>query len=171
MKILITSDSHGQTAELEELLDRHEKEVDAFYHCGDSELPASSPIMRRFKAVLGNCDMYNGGYPEELVEDFGVVKLFMTHGHLYRVKFSPLQLKYRAEEVGAQIILYGHTHVADCTKEGNHLFINPGSLRLPKQRSEATYTICEITPGDQVKVEFFNVDGEPIDSMSYIFQL
>ena len=38
MKVLFVSDSHGLTAELEILVEKHQDEVDLFIHCGDSEL-------------------------------------------------------------------------------------------------------------------------------------
>src|SRR5699024_11368057 len=46
-----------------------------------------------------------------------------------------------AEELGAQLICYGHTHVADARQLNNQLFINPGSIRLPRSRPEKTYCI------------------------------
>ena len=38
MKVLIVSDSHGLTTELEKLMENYQDEVDLFIHCGDSEL-------------------------------------------------------------------------------------------------------------------------------------
>lgn len=172
MKILVTSDSHGLTNELEALVLRHQNDVDVYYHCGDSELPPSEPVMSSFKIVTGNCDFFTKNYPEEIIDDQAGFRIYMTHGHLYRVKFSPLQLKYRAEEVGADLVFFGHTHIAGCSQEGNTIFINPGSLRLPRQRPEGTYVICDLNPKTkQVTVTFYSNEGHQIDGMTQHFEL
>ena len=48
MKVLIVSDSHGLTTELEKLKAKYQGEVEHFIHCGDSELEADDPAIRAF---------------------------------------------------------------------------------------------------------------------------
>ncbi|TXK90073.1 metallophosphoesterase family protein, partial [Parageobacillus sp. SY1] len=48
MKVLIVSDSHGLTNELEEIVARHHHEANALIHCGDSVLPFDQKEIARF---------------------------------------------------------------------------------------------------------------------------
>ena len=59
-------------------------------------------------------------------------KILMTHGHEYGVKSSLLNLNYRAKELGADIALYGHSHIAAIEKHDGIWFVNPGSVSLPR---------------------------------------
>ena len=52
----------------------------------------------------------------------------LTHGHDYGVKRGLLDLYYKACEVGAKVVFYGHTHQSNVTTEGNVTMINPGAL-------------------------------------------
>jgi putative phosphoesterase len=78
-------------------------------------------------AVSGNCDLMPE-YPSERTEVFAGVKTLLTHGNLLKVKLSPLRLTLRAEELGAQLALYGHTHVPLAEWVRGTLLVNPGAL-------------------------------------------
>ena len=63
-----------------------------------------------------------------LCYDVGGVRLFMTHGHRHNVKFDTAWLLADARSKQAAAVLYGHTHVADCRRESDGLWVlNPGS--------------------------------------------
>ncbi|EOR25486.1 metallophosphoesterase [Niallia alba] len=143
MKILIVSDSHGLVSELGVLKKRHEEDVDLFLHCGDSELSASEEVMAGYITVQGNCD-YEDRYPTETIQEIARKKIFLTHGHLYGVKSSLNNLLYKAKEMGANIACFGHSHFLGMEVVDDVLFINPGSLRLPRGRKEQTYVILTI---------------------------
>lgn len=143
MKVLIVSDSHGMVSELGELKKRHKDEVDLFLHCGDSELPATETVIEGFVTVQGNCD-FEEKYPTEFIQQANGKNIFITHGHLYGVKSSVQRLLYRAKEVGADIVCFGHSHYLGMEMIEDVLFINPGSLRLPRGRMEKTYVILTI---------------------------
>ena len=143
MKVLIVSDSHGFVSELGVLKKRHEKEVDLFLHCGDSELSADEEVMEGFITVQGNCD-YEDRYPLQTVQEVNGKKILLTHGHLYGVKTSINNLAYKAQEVQANIACFGHSHYLGMEMIEGVLFINPGSLRLPRGRMEQTYVILSI---------------------------
>ena len=96
MKVLIVSDSHGLTMELEKLVERQEREVNYFIHCGDSELEADHPSLDKYIPVRGNCD-YDEQIPEEVQRKLGDQTIYVTHGHRYSVKTSLMKLSYRAE--------------------------------------------------------------------------
>ena len=144
MKIIIASDNHYNQQVLEIIQGRHEAEADIFIHCGDSQLPYDSPLMKPYLKVAGNCD-YDRHYPKEQVTDLTAHdKLFVTHGHEYGVKSHTSQLVSRARELGAQIALYGHSHCVDVCWEQGLLLINPGSTFLPKNTREKTYASLDI---------------------------
>ncbi|MEH7379745.1 metallophosphoesterase [Bacillus sp. JJ1533] len=164
MKVLIISDSHGLTNELLEIKERHKNDVEFMLHLGDSELSSQSEEMSGFSAVRGNCD-FDSNYPNDMVVLLNGIKVYLTHGHLYNVKMTLMNLKYRAQEVGASIACFGHSHIAGAEMVEDILFINPGSFRLPRMRKEKTYVILEIAD-NQANVVFYDSEGNVIEELS-----
>lgn len=169
MKAFIISDSHGWGNELKDVLDRHREEVDVLIHCGDSELTKNHPALLGLNIVKGNCD-YGDDFPEEWTETVNDVTIYVTHGHLYNVKMTHVPLSYRAEEKGAQIACFGHSHIAAAFEENGVIFINPGSVRLPRGRKEHTYCICERTTSETI-VTFYDQSGEIVEDLTRRFSL
>jgi uncharacterized protein len=167
-KILIVSDSHGFTSELDLLKERHLNEVDVLIHCGDSQLLANHKAISGYVTVLGNCDF--GGYPlEEMVELSGH-RIFITHGHKYSIKTSLMTLNYRAKELKADIVCFGHSHVLGAEMINGTLFLNPGSIRLPRERFEKTYLILELLE-EKIKVSVFELNGKELTDLSCEFTI
>ena len=137
MELIIVSDSHGLTEELTMIKERHVN-VSTFIHCGDSELDTTSPYLSGYKVVRGNCD-YDQTLPLELLIEKEQERILVTHGHLNGVKTSLMGITYRAEESNATICCFGHSHLLGIEKIGQTLFINPGSIRIPRGRKEKTY--------------------------------
>lgn len=167
-KVLIVSDSHGLTKELEVLRQRHLHEVDVMIHCGDSQLMPDEEPITGYLTVMGNCDFE--GYPLETMTEVSNRKIFITHGHRYSVKTSLLNLKYKAEELGANIVCFGHSHVLGAEIIGGILFLNPGSIRLPRERMEKTYMILEFIE-DKAKLSVFELSGKELKDHSREFIL
>ncbi|WP_096202770.1 metallophosphoesterase family protein [Bacillus sp. FJAT-45350] len=169
MRVLIVSDSHGQTEELSDVITRHRQEVNLIIHCGDSELEANSKELDGVSVVEGNCDYQHDQFPEEIRKELGDYVLYVTHGHHYNVKMTYVPISYKGEEVGANIVCFGHSHVATSFSENGIVYINPGSLRLPRNRSEQTYVICELST-NEVKVSFHEREtGALIEELSETF--
>lgn len=107
---------------------------DAVIHLGDyfddgAAMAEEFPHIR-FWQVPGNCDKYRApvGIPQTLIEKVCGVKLFMTHGHIHRVKAGLGALIADARTTGVQAVLFGHTHAAHCEQEADGLWVvNPGS--------------------------------------------
>ncbi|WP_027409508.1 metallophosphoesterase family protein [Anoxybacteroides tepidamans] len=167
MKVLIVSDSHGLTKELMEIKKRHAHEVDALIHCGDSELPSGCVELASFLYVRGNCDV-DSSFPKERIEDISGVRFFITHGHLYNVKMTLMNLYYRAQEVGAKVVCFGHSHLALAEMIDGILFINPGSILLPRLRKEKTYALLHIDSG-QATVQFYDISGQEVTDLAKSF--
>ncbi len=172
MKWLIIGDTHGMTHELAELKRRYRDEVEAMFHCGDSELRADRPEIAGFMTVEGNCD-FPGAYPPERVERSGPLKFLIVHGHLLGVRRSRAGLLKRAAEEQADIVCFGHTHLAGSFQENGTVVINPGSLRLPRNYAEGTYVLLELDArGGFLHVNYYNLAGKPVDhfSKTYIWK-
>lgn len=167
-KVLILSDSHGLTNEILEIKERHQ--IQHMIHCGDSELEMDHPVLENIINVRGNCDFdAKLQYVERF--DIGGLRFFITHGHLYDVGIHLQSLHDDASGNNAQVVCYGHTHVPGAKKIGDILFLNPGSIRLPRQRNEKSYAIMEWESIDQIHINFYTNTGEKIDELSYITSL
>ena len=146
MQLLIMSDTHGDKSII--------SKVKAFYpnadlciHCGDSELAYGDEVLADFYYVRGNCDPYAQFAEEQIVQADDRV-IYVTHGHLYNVKSTLMPLSYRAQEVKANIVCFGHTHLLGAEKIGDTLFLNPGSLAAPRGRKEKSFIVVEIIGND-----------------------
>ncbi|MGM9924548.1 MAG: metallophosphoesterase [Bacillus sp. (in: firmicutes)] len=170
MKILVVSDSHGDAEILERLKQRYEQETVAMIHCGDSELPYGHSALKNFIYVKGNCDI-DSRFLNERVEDVAGYRFFITHGHLYNIKMTLQNISYKVEEVQANIALFGHSHQAGSTMGPDHvLYVNPGSILLPRGRKERTYVILEIE-GSTINVDFYDREGNPLKNLSATYQM
>lgn len=78
--------------------------------------------------VPGNCDYGAPGPYTKLLALEGA-RILMTHGHLYGVKSGYLRAIYAAQEQQADILLFGHTHYAECFQEGALWVMNPGAAK------------------------------------------
>lgn len=163
-KVLVLSDSHGMTDEVAMIAERHK--ADLYIHCGDSELKEDNPVLKRYRVVKGNCDWYGTFFEDDIVE-YKDLRIYTTHGHLYDVKRTLQKIQYRALEVEANIVCFGHSHVAYAEQIDGVLFLNPGSIRSPRKFHEPSYAILEWESLDEVRVTFFHVDGSIIDTFPY----
>jgi uncharacterized protein len=168
-KVLIVSDSHGLTKELKVIRERHLNEVDLMIHCGDSELMPTDKAISGYLTVMGNCD-FGAEYPLETTSEVAGRKFFITHGHRYSVKSTLMTLKYKAEEYHADIVCFGHSHVLGAEVVGGILFINPGSIRLPRERFEKTYVILDLQT-DKVNLSVFELSGRELTQLAQEFIL
>ncbi|MBT2688129.1 metallophosphoesterase [Bacillus sp. ISL-47] len=168
MKILILSDSHGLTSELKQIRNKHAG-MDLLIHCGDSELQADDESIKGYSAVRGNCD-FETGFPEDRFEEVEGLRLFVTHGHRYSVKSTLMNLTYRAREMEADIVCFGHSHYLGAEMVDNTLFINPGSIRLPRGRREKTYIILEAKERD-ITLDVYDLATGKMPRLSQKFSL
>lgn len=132
MKILVLSDSHSALRFMRQCVTAISP--DAVIHLGDhyddGEALAEEFSNIRFYQVPGNCDRYRGFIPdpEIRVEKVCGVLLYFTHGHRHQVKTGQFALLRDARAAQVQAVLYGHTHEAYCSREGDGLWVlNPGA--------------------------------------------
>ncbi|KEK26401.1 metallophosphoesterase [Bacillus gaemokensis] len=165
MKALIVSDSHSSVKELQQLKELYEGKVDVMIHCGDSELTSTHPDLQGFQVVKGNCDSYNS-FEDEIITDVKDVRFLIVHGHRHNVKMTLQTLAYRAEEVEANVVCFGHSHVLGAELVKGILFINPGSILLPRARTEKTFALLEMD-GNEMKVRFETLDGQVVEQETF----
>lgn len=131
MRILVVSDSHGDVFSLRKAV-RSQPTAEIVVFLGDGErdmdFVSYETENKHVIAVKGNCD-FGSILPENVTQTISEKKLFVTHGYLENVKFGDDKLIYKGQSLGADIILYGHTHVpVNKYVDGVYVF-NPGSIR------------------------------------------
>ena len=89
----------------------------------------------------------NLNVPAELTFKVCGHTVLMTHGHRYPLYNGLQSLVYRSQEEGADLLFYGHTHIASAQYGGNTLLLNPGSCSRPRGGQPATFATVEITKG------------------------
>ena len=161
-KILVLSDNHGNLTNLKYILEAFQGEYDVLVHCGDSEFEREMVAALTDRPVYlaeGNCDYDFSGDGEEIFELAEHI-CFVTHGHRYGVNWGEEELLERAQEMGADIVFYGHTHCPACQyyEEENIWIFNPGSIALPRKiPREPTFLIVELSEEGKVIPKFYSI--------------
>ena len=162
MKWMIASDLHGSAYYCRKMLEAFEREEadrlfllgDLLYHGPRNDLPREYapkeviPLLNGKKeklfCVRGNCD----AEVDQMVLEFPVLAdyavlpvgrrlIYATHGHIYHVKNLP-------PLAPGDVLLHGHTHVPAWTEFGQgNLYLNPGSVSIPKEDSPHSYMTLE----------------------------
>lgn len=158
MKLMIASDLHGSAYYTRLLLTAMDREQpdrllllgDLLYHGPRNDLPreyAPKQVIQLLNArksqilcVRGNCEAEVDQMVLEfpVLSEFGVVfadglTLYMLHGH------KNLDIPV----LPGDILLCGHTHVPAVQKDGEHYYVNPGSVSIPKEGSCHGYMMLE----------------------------
>ena len=149
MRIIAFSDSHRHYQNVRKLFEQTALTTDLYIFLGDAEgdlddIPSLYPD-KRILCVAGNCDR---GSMEPFVGTVEVEgkKIIYCHGHLQHVNFGLTGLKKLAKDNGADLVLYGHTHVRRCEYKDGVYYINPGSLGLPRDGLAPSYAAIDIIP-------------------------
>lgn len=136
MKLLVFSDSHSNYKNIKEAISLQRGSLDGVIFLGDGvrdiEKIKNEYSEFAFFIVKGNCDFMINEYEAERVLDLDGTRLLITHGHLYSAKSGYARLAYRARELEADAVLFGHTHqpcddILEIHGKSIRLF-NPGSI-------------------------------------------
>lgn len=179
MKIMFASDIHGSAYYCRKLLERHQIENpeklillgDLLYHGPRNDLPEEyapkqvitmlNEIKNELLCVRGNCE----AEVDQMVLEFPVLAdymvmfeagrmFFITHGHVYNKEHLPMLKK-------GDILIHGHTHIQAMEDCGDFVYINPGSVSIPKAGNQHSYMMYE----DGI-FSIRNLNGEEIMSYS-----
>ena len=156
MRIGVFSDSHGDISTAKRFFDSLSP-LDCLFHLGDHAADGEK-LAKLFScpayAVRGNCD-YRSDKPLEQIVSLGGKRFLLLHGHQYYYMDA---LFYRGEEVHADMVLYGHTHMPDLSADGPRLLLNPGSLSRPRGGSVESCAVILLV-GNELNVRFVNADN------------
>ena len=178
MKYMIASDIHGSAYYCRKMMEALEKEQadrlillgDLLYHGPRNDLPkeyAPKEVIQmmnkeknRIYNVRGNCDAEVDQMVLEfpVLADYGFMEIdgktfYMSHGHIYNENNLPPFHK-------GDILLHGHTHVPVCADRGDYIYMNPGSLSIPKEDSWHGYMILEQSFPGGCHFAWKDLDGE-----------
>lgn len=161
MKLLIASDIHGSAHYCAQLLEAGRREAaermlllgDLLYHGPRNGLPDGyapkevlamlNGVKENILCVRGNCeaevDQMVLDFP--VMADYGVfffdgLTVYATHGHIWNEENLPPLRQ-------GDILLCGHTHVPKYTDHGTYVYMNPGSVSIPKEGSAHSYLVYE----------------------------
>jgi Predicted phosphoesterase len=102
-----------------------------------------NPLREEILCVRGNCeaevDQMVLSFP--VLADYAAVfadnlTFYLTHGHVHNEQ-NPLPMSK------GSILLCGHTHIPACNAHENFLYVNPGSVSIPKNGSAHSYCLYE----------------------------
>lgn len=177
MKYMVISDIHGSLLYMNKVMDIINQEQidklillgDLYYHGPRNDLPEQynpkevanllNTLKDKIYCVKGNCD----AEVDEMISEFKfnnhlkMIKnnktIMFTHGHKYNID-NP------AEDV--DVLIYGHYHTGFIKKENNKIYVNAGSVSLPKNDTPNSYLII-----DDNKIYLKNLNKEIIDEIEY----
>lgn len=159
MKILIASDIHGSAYYCEKLVDAFEREEadrmlllgDILYHGPRNDLPKEyapkrvAALLNTYReqifCVRGNCE----AEVDQMMLEFPVMAdycilcagerlIYATHGHIHNKNAMPPMRP-------GDILLHGHTHIPACEVSDTCIYLNPGSVSIPKEGSWHGYLL------------------------------
>jgi len=161
MRFMIASDIHGSAYYCKKLLEAYKKEKaerlfllgDILYHGPRNDLPREynpravismlNEMKEEILCIRGNCDTEVDQMVLEfpILADYAVLPigerlLYATHGHVYNKENPPKMKK-------GDILLNGHFHVPAFEALEHFLYMNPGSVSIPKENSDHSYMILE----------------------------
>ena len=173
MKWMIASDIHGSAYYCSRLIEAYKTEQaerllllgDVLYHGPRNDLPrdyAPKKVIEMLNAMKDDIFAVRGiceSEVDQMVLQFPVLAeyalipagdslIYAVHGHNYNEKNLPPLHK-------GDILLNGHTHVPKCVEHDDYVYMNPGSVSIPKEDSHHGYMIFE----DNVFI-WKDLDGE-----------
>ena len=134
MKIILASDSHGNTEALKKIAKKHPN-ADLYLNLGDSESDEFS--ISPFISVKGNMDYFSN------FRDYVIIPT--PYGNLYATHKPPIIDDIKSLNQPIKIICHGHTHKRRFEKINNILYINPGSISYSRDGNDLSYCTIEIT--------------------------
>lgn len=153
VNIAIISDTHDDIGMVKHVLERDK--IDYVIHLGDnyedvSRILTEYPNLKLFY-IKGNHDDEMVTPAEALFEICGL-KIYATHGHLFDSKTDHSGMIERGRSFGADIVLFGHSHIQKVFEKDGMIVINPGSLSESRDKNIAgSYVLLQILE-DRVNV-------------------
>lgn len=134
-RIGVLSDTHGKLREeIVEIL----RGCDVILHAGDINTPKVMECLQEIaplNIVRGNADKeWAQGLPEKLSEEIFGLRVFMVHNK-----------KHLPKETGNyDLVVFGHSHKYEERREGDCLYLNPGSCGPRRFSQLVTMAVVEV---------------------------
>lgn len=180
MKIIVISDIHGSNFYMNKMKERIEKEKpdkiillgDLYYHGPRNPLTEEynpkevantlNSLKDKIIAVRGNCD----AEVDQMISEFKIQenyislnlngkKFIFTHGHKFNIDNLPNE--------DFDVLVYGHFHTGFIKEKDGKVFVNSGSISLPKNNTKNSYLII-----DDNNIYLEDLEGNVIDKIKYI---
>ena len=126
--IVVVSDTHRNKSALKKIANVI-MENDYVFHLGDyydDFVDYAYALKDKVFQVHGNCDYGTSEAETEILTEIEGVKIFATHGHNYGVKQGREKLLRRAKQLGATLVFYGHTHIAEIYEKDGITLVKRG---------------------------------------------
>ena len=168
MRLLIVSDIHGSFLDMKQVIMNESKfdklvilgDILSGYGVDDYDPEQLALLLNLFKdkiiCVKGNCDnSYLYMLEFDVQKSFETLEVdgmtfFFTHGHLFNMSNMP--------SFKIDVLLQGHTHVYKFEKKDDVIYVNPGSVSMPRGGHEKTYMIY-----DNGEFILKNLDGQIVN--------
>jgi len=138
------SDSHGNKDNMLKAVALESPEM--ILHLGDNDRDCTAVECEYpeipLRGVRGNCDWSSAGLDTDEFTLDGK-RFFMTHGNLFSVKSGLARIIKTATGRGADVLLFGHTHIPHYSVSGSLSVINPGSIGMGAK----TYAVLDLKNG------------------------
>lgn len=173
MKYLIFSDLHGSAESaailcnifIEQKCDQMICLGDVLYHGPRNDIPELyapkqviallNPFADKILCIQGNCD----AEVDQMVLKF---KLYKTKNIRLNGKQCHLEHGHHLEETKQtlDVVLFGHTHIPMLERVEKTIYLNPGSITLPRNNSKRSYMIWE-----KNTITLFDLQGNVLKSL------
>lgn len=179
MKLIVISDIHGSNFYMNKMKDRINEENpekiillgDLYYHGPRNPLTQEyapkevaktlNSLKDKIIAVKGNCD----AEVDQMISEFKIQenyvtlelngKMFIfTHGHKYNIDNIPNDR--------FDVLVYGHFHTGFIKEKDGKIFVNSGSISLPKENTKNSYLII-----DDESIYLKDLEGNVIQKVQY----
>ena len=155
MLIGVISDTHipDRASEIPEAVFDTFRDVELILHAGDltspdilTELETLAPV----ECVQGNMDRHYGiETPRSRLFEIESFRVGLIHGEVYP-RGDTQQLRYLGLELGADVLISGHTHQPFIRELEDMVLLNPGSPTVPRLTDPSVMVL--------------RIDGEKLDA-------
>lgn len=181
MKYLIASDLHGSAYYVKKLVDIIDIENpdhiillgDILYHGPRNDLPEGynpkevicllKNHLNGITFIKGNCDaevdsmvLDNCVFHEHVLTSIKGKTIYLTHGHHHNIDIPSTNENY-------DVMIYGHTHIPLCVERNGKLYLNPGSISIPKENSKHSFIMIK-----DDAIEFHDLNNDIYQSLKLI---
>lgn len=188
-RILLISDSHGNSKKFETIVRQYGAKCNALVFCGDGAVDLANLLSKSFydeelKALIppviafarGNGDpatypvndKFSLKIPNSQILCVNHQNILIVHGHRQSVDFSMENLGLEMQISDCKTAFYGHTHIASEEIQGEYKFVNPGSCSFPRGGQCPSFAIATVE-NTFIDIAFIKMILKTDGSYSYEF--